>query len=277
MDIILPGDIFSMVTLNISNSTKNDSGTEYQFIVTNRFGQTSATARLNITCNTRSITSCIFRFCFLSLSDEPFFIVPSQNQTVKQGSNVTLEAQIDGNPTPDVYIEWFDFREHLQPVNNNQCLYQYNLYNVQLNDSVPYTFSALSEVYRKNISETVFLTVLGIYSNEFNGICIVYFILDHLYTTNLTNNISIEEDEHLNLTVQFSHSIIKSQWFINVVPIENTSIDYIDYISNDQAVLIIYNTSLRNNGQYEVQVWDILNQTNQSLIVVHIYSIRKYL
>jgi hypothetical protein len=110
----------------------------------------------------------IFKKCFLSnlfffLSDEPIFIVPSQNQTVKRGSNVILKAQIDGNPSPDVYIEWSHLRERLHAVNNNPFLYQYNLYNVQLNHNTSYTFSAVSKSYRKNVSDTVFLTVLGIY------------------------------------------------------------------------------------------------------------------
>ncbi len=89
------------------------------------------------------------------------------------------------------------------------------------------------------------------------------------------NNISLEEDEHLNLTIRFSHSIIETQWFVNAVPIENTSINYIASINTDHALLIIYNTSIRHSGKYEIQVWDALNQTNRSSIVVHIYSIRK--
>jgi hypothetical protein len=32
------------------------------------------------------------------------------------------------------------------------------------------------------------------------------------------------------------------------------------------------NISMKYNGQYKVQVWDILNQTNQSLVIIHIYS-----
>ena len=148
----------SSVVCYIDNTTKNDHDTEYQFIVTNHFGRALKTVRLDIKCNTRWINSCIFAFLF---SDEPSFIVPCRNQTVKQGSNVTLTAKIDGNPTPNVYIEWFDFRELLQPVNNTQHLYQYNLYNVQLNDSSPYTFYVIGKDYR-NISQTIFLTVLGI-------------------------------------------------------------------------------------------------------------------
>lgn len=45
------------------------------------------------------------------------------------------------------------------------------------------------------------------------------------------------------------------------------------YIVNNQAVLIINNISIRYNGQYKVQVWDIVNQTNQSFIRIHIYSL----
>ena len=100
-------------------------------------------------------------------------------------------------------------------------------------------------------------------------------ILGRLYAVNLMNNISLEEDEHLNLTIRFSHSIIKTQWFVNAVPIENTSINYIASINIDHALLIIYNTSIRHSRKYEIQVWDALNQTNRSSIVVHIYSIRK--
>jgi hypothetical protein len=106
---------------------------------------------------------------------------------------------------------------------------------------------------------------------------IIYSILDPLYAINLTHNISIEEDENLNLTLPFSHSITKTQWFVNDIPIENTSINYSCHIKNDQAVLIINNISMKHNGQYKVQVWDILNQTNQSLIIIHIYSPRKNL
>ena len=148
----------SLVLCYIDNPTKKDRGSKYQFIVTNHFGRASKTVHLNVKCNACSITSCISTFL---LSDEPSFIVPSQDQTVKQGSNVTLTAQIDGNPTPNVYIEWFNFHELLQPVNNSQYLYQFNLYNVQLNDSAPYTFSAIANNFR-NISQTVFLVVLGI-------------------------------------------------------------------------------------------------------------------
>ncbi len=93
-----------------------------------------------------------------------------------------------------------------------------------------------------------------------------------MYARNLTNNISIEEDENLHLVLQFSHPIIKTQWFVNDLPIENASINYTDYIKDDQAVLIMNNISMKYNGQYKVQVWDILNQTNQSLVIIHIYS-----
>jgi len=103
---------------------------------------------------------CHFKiFLFL---DEPIFITHLQNQTVKRGSNITLEAKIDGNPTLDVYIQWWDFRKRLYPTNDDQILYQYTLQNVQSNDSTLYTFYAISEVYGMNISETIFLTILGI-------------------------------------------------------------------------------------------------------------------
>jgi hypothetical protein len=85
-----------------------------------------------------------------------------QNQTVKKSSNVTLEAKIDGNPIPDVYIECSNFRKRLYPTNNDQLSYQYNLQNVQPNDSTLYTFSAVSEIFGVTSSETIFLTILGI-------------------------------------------------------------------------------------------------------------------
>jgi hypothetical protein len=98
-----------------------------------------------------------------------------------------------------------------------------------------------------------------------------------LYARNPIHNINIEENENFNLTFLFSHSIIKTQWFINDIPIENTSVTYVCYIKNDQVILIINNISMRHKGQYKVQVWDILNQTNQSLMTIHIYSPRKNL
>lgn len=97
------------------------------------------------------------------VSDEPSFIIPLQNQTVKKDTNVTLEAKIDGNPLPNVYIYWSNFHKRLHTTNNDPLVYQYNLNNVQLNDSTIYTFSAVSEGYGMNISETIFLKVLGIY------------------------------------------------------------------------------------------------------------------
>ena len=96
--------------------------------------------------------------------DKPSFITPLQNQTVKKGSNVTLEAYIDGNPLPDVHIESSNFHKRLYPINNEEFLYQYGLQNVQLNQSTFYTFSVISQVYGINITETIFLTILGISS-----------------------------------------------------------------------------------------------------------------
>jgi hypothetical protein len=98
------------------------------------------------------------------LTDKPTFIIPLQNQTVKQGSNITLEAKVDGNPTPDVYIQWLDYHERLYSTDNDQLLYQYNLQNVQSNQSGSYTFTAFSESYRMNISQTAFLSIFGTYS-----------------------------------------------------------------------------------------------------------------
>ena len=88
-------------------------------------------------------------------------------------------------------------------------------------------------------------------------------------------NINVEEDTDLNLTIQFSHSIIKTQWFMNDTPIEKLSLNYRNYMENDQAFLIIHNVSKRYYDRYRVEAWDILNQTNQSIIFIHVYSLRK--
>lgn len=85
----------------------------------------------------------------------------------------------------------------------------------------------------------------------------------------------IEEDEDLNLTIEFSHSVIKAQWFINDTFIENSLINYTKSMKNNRMTLMIKNTSVRHSGKYQVQVWDSVNQTNQSLTIVYIYSIRK--
>jgi hypothetical protein len=114
-----------------------------------------------------------------------------------------------------------------------------------------------------------------LYFDDFKIIFIIYSIIDPLYIINRTHNISIEEYENLNLTLSFSHTIMKAHWFVNDTPIENASITYICYIKNNQAVLIINNISMKHNGQYKVQAWDIINQTNQSLTIIHIYSPRK--
>lgn len=41
----------AIVSLELDIATEDDNGIEYQLIVTNRFGQDTATTRLNITCN----------------------------------------------------------------------------------------------------------------------------------------------------------------------------------------------------------------------------------
>ena len=84
-----------------------------------------------------------------------------QNLTVKQGTNVTLEARIDGNPTSDVYIHWLNSSQCLYPSDNEHVLYQYGLLDVQLNQSTSYTFVAVSKFHQQNVSQTIFLTVLG--------------------------------------------------------------------------------------------------------------------
>ncbi len=56
---------FAIISLELGNSTKDDNGVEYQLIATNRFGQTSSTTRLNVTCNS-SINSPYIRIIFHS-------------------------------------------------------------------------------------------------------------------------------------------------------------------------------------------------------------------
>ena len=85
----------------------------------------------------------------------------------------------------------------------------------------------------------------------------------------------IEEDEDLNLTILFSHSVIKAQWSINDTFIENSSINYTKSMKNNRVTLMIKNASVKHSGKYQVQVWDSANQTNQSLTIVYIYSFRK--
>ena len=74
-----------------------------------------------------------------------------------------LEALIDGNPLPDVYIDWFNSKELLHPASNNQTVYQYTISNVQLNSSTSYRFSVVPNLDCKPIFSTVFLTVLGMH------------------------------------------------------------------------------------------------------------------
>jgi hypothetical protein len=93
---------------------------------------------------------------------------------------------------------------------------------------------------------------------------------------NSIQNISIEEDTHLNLTVKFSHSIIKIQWFLNDTPVEKLSLNYTYPKENNQALLMIDNVSKRHHGRYKVKAWDVLNQTNQSIIFTHVYLLRKH-
>lgn len=76
---------------------------------------------------------------------------------------MVLEALIDGNPVPDVYINWFDSKELLHPASYNQTVYQYTISNVQLNLSTSYTFSVVPNHDGKPIFATMFLTVLGMH------------------------------------------------------------------------------------------------------------------
>ncbi|CAF0861317.1 unnamed protein product [Adineta ricciae] len=192
----------------------------------------------------------------LRVTDVPTFVTPMRNLTVKRGTNVTLEARIDGNPVSDVYIHWLNFSQRLYPSNNEQILYQYGFLDVQLNQSTSYTFVAVSKFHQQNVSRTIFLTVL----NE------LYFLIS-------LTNISMEEHEDLNLTVPFSHPIIRAQWFVNNKFIEDTSIKYTQYTEENRVSLVINNVSLEYDGEYKIQAWDVLNQTNDSVFYIHIYFI----
>ncbi|CAF0853593.1 unnamed protein product [Adineta ricciae] len=194
------------------------------------------------------------------VTDISNIVTPMQNLTVKQGTNVTLEARIDGNPVSDVYIHWLNFSQRLYPSHNEQILYQYGLLNVQLNQSTSYTFVAVSKFHQQNVSRTIFLTVF-----------------DELYFLISLSNISVEEHEDLNLTVPFSHPIIRAQWFVNDKFIEGTSIKYTQYIEENQVSLVINNISLEYDGEYKVQVWDVLNQTNDSVFYIRIYFIATFI
>jgi hypothetical protein len=157
-------NLAAFIDWEINNITKGDNGAEYQINITNRFGETSTITHFNVTCNFRLVRMTVGNFQSFKVflfTDAPSFILPVLNQTVKKGSSVTLEANIDGNPLPDVHIQSSNFRQRLYIINNEEFLYQYNLSNVQLNQSTSYTFSATSEPYGTNISQTCFLTVLG--------------------------------------------------------------------------------------------------------------------
>jgi hypothetical protein len=91
----------------------------------------------------------------------PSFVINPRNRTVKKGFNVTLEAKIDGNPTPRVSIKWLNIHEVLYSTTDDQFLYQYNLQNVQSSQSSSYTFYVISEFHGVNISQTAFITILG--------------------------------------------------------------------------------------------------------------------
>jgi hypothetical protein len=149
------------VTLQIMRIGKEEHAVNYRLQVSNRFGQSSANASLNITCNScrddlRNIDE------FLWLLDEPSFLKAPANLTVGQGSNVYLEATIDGNPTPDVFIVWEDQHHKLLAAStNNSFLYRYLVQNIQSYQSRSFTFYAVSRNFSMNISAIGFVTVLG--------------------------------------------------------------------------------------------------------------------
>lgn len=93
----------------------------------------------------------------------PFFIITPRNQTVKRGSNVVLEAFIDGNPVPDVYLNGSNSNEIWHLIPHNQTVYQHTIFNIQLNSSTSYTFSVISNIPYESIFATIFLTVIGMH------------------------------------------------------------------------------------------------------------------
>ena len=150
------------VSLYIHNISKHEHAVNYRLQVTNRFGQSSANASLNIPCNSsRVLLRTIGKFFFCL--DEPSFLQAPVNQTVRQGSSVYLEATIDGNPAPDVFLTWEAWPRKLPFVSseNNSFLYRYVVQNIQSHRRQSVTFHVLSTYFSINISRTAFIDVLG--------------------------------------------------------------------------------------------------------------------
>lgn len=82
---------------------------------------------------------------------------------MRQGSDVYLEATIDGNPTPDVFLAWEDKHQKLSflPSANNSFLYRYLVQNIQSHRRQSFTFYVFSTHLSTNISRTAFVDVLG--------------------------------------------------------------------------------------------------------------------
>lgn len=79
----------------------------------------------------------------------------------------------------------------------------------------------------------------------------------------------MDEGDTVNVSVEISHSIVRAECWMNNILIDAISID------NDRIWLTVENASLGQNGSYEIRAWDILNQTCQVTMEIHVRSIRK--
>ena len=102
-------------------------------------------------------------------------------------------------------------------------------------------------------------------------------LLEPLRAANPLLNVSIEEDEDLQVAMNFSNPIVRTRCFVNNTALEKTSINYTISIVDHQVIFIITNISLNHVGHYKLHAWDTLNQTNQSVIVVHVFPFRTHL